>query len=93
MGLHTPLSHDFLLTVTTWISSLSDVARKLSDLAQENAFRRAINRAADADLIQDLNKGVDECIDNFMLGTQLSTGMDVKYFRELPFTRSSPHAR
>ncbi|KAI0270351.1 hypothetical protein BGY98DRAFT_1100720 [Russula aff. rugulosa BPL654] len=61
--------------------SLADVSRKLSDLAQENAFRRAINRVADADLIQDLNKEVDECVNNFMLGTQLSTGMDVKFLR------------
>ena len=48
-------------------SSLADVSRKLSELAQENAFRRAINRVADADLIQDLNKEVDECINNFMV--------------------------
>jgi hypothetical protein len=79
------------------------VYRKLSDLSQENAFRRAINRVADADLILDLNKEVDECVNNFMvcqfdpigsglpvheflfkLGTQLSTGMDVKFLRKIP---------
>ncbi|KAH9041806.1 hypothetical protein EDB84DRAFT_1436528 [Lactarius hengduanensis] len=60
-------------------SSLSDISRVLSDLAQENAFRRAINRVADADLIQDLNKQVDECFHKFMLGTQLSTAIDVKH--------------
>jgi hypothetical protein len=48
-------------------SSLGDVSKKLSDLAQENAFRRAINRVADADLIQDLNKEVEECVNNFMV--------------------------
>lgn len=48
-------------------SSLSDVTRRFSDLAQENAFRRAINRVADADLIQDLNKEIDECLNNFMV--------------------------
>ncbi|KAH9065129.1 hypothetical protein EDB83DRAFT_2291711 [Lactarius deliciosus] len=63
-------------------SSLSDISRVLSDLAQENAFRRAINRVADADLIQDLNKQVDECFHKFMLGTQLSTAIDVKHLRD-----------
>jgi hypothetical protein len=48
-------------------SSLADVSHKLSDIAQENALRRAINRVADADLIQDLNKEVDECVNNFMV--------------------------
>jgi hypothetical protein len=63
-------------------SSLADVAHKLSDLAQENAFRRAIKRVCDEDLIQDLNKDVDESTNSFTLGTQLSTGMDAKYLRE-----------
>ncbi|KAF8271660.1 hypothetical protein EI94DRAFT_512512 [Lactarius quietus] len=63
-------------------SSLSDISRGLSDLAQENAFRRAINRVADADLIQDLNEQVDECFGKFMLGTQLSTAIDVKHLRD-----------
>ncbi|KAI0302996.1 hypothetical protein BC826DRAFT_324029 [Russula brevipes] len=63
-------------------SSLVDISHKLTDLAQENAFRRAINRVADADLIQGLNKEVDECFNNFMLGTQLATGMDVKHLRD-----------
>ncbi|KAH9007214.1 hypothetical protein EDB86DRAFT_65105 [Lactarius hatsudake] len=63
-------------------SSLSDISRVLSDLAQENAFRRAINRVADADLIQDLNKQVDESFHKFMLGTQLSTAIDVKHLRD-----------
>ncbi|KAI9466620.1 hypothetical protein BJY52DRAFT_4177 [Lactarius psammicola] len=62
-------------------SSLSDISRILSDLAQENAFRRAINRVADADLIQDLNKQVDACFRKFMLGTQLSTAMNTKHLR------------
>jgi hypothetical protein len=93
------------LTGTGHVSSLVDISPKLTDLAQENAFRRAINRVADADLIQGLNKEVDECFNNFMvcvctgtihfplglcsvdmifskLGTQLATGMDVKYLRE-----------
>ncbi|KAI0301914.1 hypothetical protein B0F90DRAFT_1716338 [Multifurca ochricompacta] len=68
--------------VDTLESSLSDISRRLSDLAQENAFRRAINRVADADIILDLDKEVDECLRNFMLGTQLSTGLDIKYLRE-----------
>lgn len=63
-------------------SSLADISRSLSDLAQENAFRRAINRVADADLIQDLNEQVDECFRKFMLGTQLSTAIDVKHLRD-----------
>ncbi|KAH9007216.1 hypothetical protein EDB86DRAFT_66754 [Lactarius hatsudake] len=63
-------------------SSLSDISRILSNLAQENAFRRAINRVADAGLIQDLNKQVDECFRKFMLGTQLSTAINIKHLRD-----------
>jgi hypothetical protein len=50
-------------------SLLTDIAWKLSELAQENAFCQAINCIADAGQIQDLNNEVDECINNFMLGT------------------------
>ena len=43
------------------------MSHSLSDLAQENAFRRAINHATDLDLILDLRKKVDECFRKFMV--------------------------
>jgi hypothetical protein len=58
-------------------SSLSDISHSLSDLAQENAFRRAINRVADADLILDLNRQVDECFRKFMVCPFYSTSFRV----------------
>ncbi|KAI0269379.1 hypothetical protein BC834DRAFT_866064 [Gloeopeniophorella convolvens] len=63
-------------------SSLSDISHKLTDLGKENAFRRAINRVADADLINDLEKQVEDCYRNFMLGTQLAVGMEVTHLRD-----------